>query len=73
MLYQLSYRPNCTNLSVRRRALRLVNDMSDEFHKPTQYSGSKFDSFVGGDDPAQISRIAHETAQTLLSRVRDNP
>ncbi len=47
--------------------------MTDEFHKPTQYSGDKFDTFVGGEDPAQISRVAHETAQALLSRVRDNP
>jgi hypothetical protein len=47
--------------------------MTDEFHKPTQYSGDKFDTFVGGDDPAQISRVAHETAQALLNRVRNNP
>ena len=47
--------------------------MTDQFHKPTQYSGDKFDTFVGGEDPAQISRVAHETAQALLSRVRDNP
>jgi hypothetical protein len=47
--------------------------MTDQFHKPTQYSGDKFDTFVGGDDPAHVSRIAHETAQALLSRVRDNP
>jgi len=47
--------------------------VSEEFHKPTQYSGDKFDTFVGGEDPAQISRIAHETAQALLRRVRDTP
>ena len=47
--------------------------MTDEFHKPTQYSGDKFDTFVGGEDPAQISRVAHETASALLGRVRDNP
>jgi len=47
--------------------------MTDEFHKPTQYSGSKFESFVGGEDPAQISRVAHETAQALLGRVRESP
>lgn len=47
--------------------------MSDEFHKPTQYSGDKFDTFVGGADPAQISRVAHDTAQALLSRVREQP
>lgn len=46
--------------------------MTDEFHKPTQFSGSKFESFEGGEDPAQISRAAHETAQALLSRVRES-
>ncbi len=47
--------------------------MSDAFHKPTQFSGSKFDEFEGGLDPAQISRVAHETAQALLTRVREHP
>ena len=47
--------------------------MSDQFHKPTQFSGAKFDEFEGGADPAHISRVAHETAQALLSRVRGNP
>jgi hypothetical protein len=46
--------------------------MTDEFHKPTKFSGSKFEAMVGGDDPAQISRIAHETAQALIARVRDS-
>lgn len=44
--------------------------MSEEFHKPTKFSGSKFESMHGGDDPAHISRVAHETAHALLSRVR---
>ncbi|MBC7725481.1 MAG: DNA-directed RNA polymerase subunit beta [Burkholderiaceae bacterium] len=47
--------------------------MTDEFHKPTQFSGAKFESMMGGEDPALISRVAHETAGALLSRVRDNP
>ncbi|MEO7349759.1 MAG: DNA-directed RNA polymerase subunit beta [Terrimesophilobacter sp.] len=47
--------------------------MSDQFHKPTKFSGSKFEEFEGGADPAHISRVAHETAQALLSRVRGNP
>ena len=47
--------------------------MTDEFHKPTQFSGSKFDTFMGGEDPAHINRVAHETAQALLARVRENP
>lgn len=47
--------------------------MSAEFHKPTQFSGAKFESMMGGEDPAQISRVAHETANALLSRVRERP
>jgi hypothetical protein len=47
--------------------------MSDEFHKPTKFSGGKFETFKGGEDPAQISRIAHETANALLARVRNDP
>ena len=46
--------------------------MTDQFHKPTQFSGAKFESMMGGEDPAQISRVAHETAQALLSRVRES-
>lgn len=45
--------------------------MADHFHKPTQYSGDKFDTFVGGEDPAQIMRVAHDTAHALLSRARE--
>ncbi len=47
--------------------------MTDEFHKPTQFSGSKFEEFEGGLDPAQISRVAHDTAHALLARVREHP
>jgi hypothetical protein len=47
--------------------------MADEFHKPTLFSGSKFESLHGADDPAETSRIAHETASALLARVRADP
>jgi len=47
--------------------------MAENFHKPTQFSGSRFDSFQGGEDPAHISRIAHDTAEALLARVRNDP
>ena len=47
--------------------------MAENFHKPTQFSGSKFESFLGGEDPAQLSRVAHETAHALLARVRSDP
>ena len=45
--------------------------MSDQFHKPTQYSNEKFDEFVGGDDPAQIRQLAHDTAAALVNRARE--
>jgi hypothetical protein len=46
--------------------------MADDFHKPTQYSGDKFDTYVGGEDPAQVLRVAHDTAHALVNRARDN-
>ena len=46
--------------------------MADDFHKPTQYSGDKFDDFEGvEDDPAQVMRVAHDTARALLARARE--
>jgi hypothetical protein len=46
--------------------------MADDFHKPTQYSGDKFDTFEGGEDPAQVLRVAHDTAHALVRRAREN-
>jgi hypothetical protein len=45
--------------------------VSDDFHKPTLFSGSKFDALEGSDDPARVMRVAHESARALLSRARD--
>ncbi|SEI12733.1 MULTISPECIES: DNA-directed RNA polymerase subunit beta [unclassified Leifsonia] len=47
--------------------------MPDRFHKPTLFTSGMFEAFLGGEDPAQISRVAHETAQALLARVRADP
>ncbi|MEJ3403782.1 DNA-directed RNA polymerase subunit beta [Rathayibacter sp. YIM 133350] len=47
--------------------------MTEEFHKPTKFPSRVFEAFHGGDDPAQLSRVAHETANALLSRVRADP
>ncbi|RFA19349.1 DNA-directed RNA polymerase subunit beta [Subtercola boreus] len=47
--------------------------MTDKPHKPTLFAGSTFEAFKGGEDPAQISRLAHDTAAALLSRVRADP
>jgi hypothetical protein len=46
--------------------------MADDFHKPTQYSGDKFDTYEGGEDPAQILRAAHDTAHALIDRARED-
>lgn len=46
-----------------------------EFHKPTLFSGAKFDSLETGDDPAMVIRAAHESARQVMSRARttDDP
>ncbi|CAN5288393.1 hypothetical protein BH09ACT6_BH09ACT6_13540 [soil metagenome] len=47
--------------------------MGEEFHKPILFAGSTFEAFKGGEDPAHISRLAHDTAAALLSRARADP
>ncbi|MCI2957940.1 DNA-directed RNA polymerase subunit beta [Agromyces atrinae] len=47
--------------------------MAADFHKPTRFTPSRFDGYFGGEDPAILSRTAHDTASALLSRVRDDP
>ncbi len=45
--------------------------MSDEFHKPTRFSGDWFDRVDSGEDPAGVMRAAHDSAKTLLARGRE--
>lgn len=47
--------------------------MSDDFHKPVMRSSDVFDRSFGAEDPAEVSRVAHSTAQALVSRVRAEP
>lgn len=47
--------------------------MSGDFHKPTRFPGDAFDYLEGAEDPAQVSRVAHDTAALLMARVRDHP
>jgi hypothetical protein len=47
--------------------------MAEEFHKPTMFPSAVFEAYQGGVDPAESSRIAHETSHALLSRVRADP
>jgi hypothetical protein len=44
--------------------------MAGDFHRPTQFGGREFEAFVGGDDPAALTRAAHESARMLLARAR---
>lgn len=43
------------------------------FHRPAQFAGHEFEAFQGGDDPAVMHRVAHESAGALLARVRNDP
>lgn len=45
--------------------------MTAPYRKPALFAGHEFSAFQGGDDPAEVSAIAHDTARALLSRVRD--
>lgn len=44
--------------------------MAEEFHKPVKVPSRVFEAFHGGQDPAETARIAHQTAEALLARVR---
>ncbi len=46
---------------------------SRDFHRPAQFAGHEFEAFQGGDDPAVMHRVAHESASALLARVRQDP
>ena len=48
-----------------------MSDESREFHKPVRRPAELFDRLYSAQDPAEVSRAAHSTAQALLSRVRD--
>lgn len=44
--------------------------MANDFHRPTRFPNERFEAYQGADDPAALSRAAHDTASALLSRVR---
>jgi len=58
---------------VRRSTLDPVTDDPRPFHKPVRRPAELFDRLFSAEDPAEVSRVAHSTAQALLSRVRENP
>ena len=50
-----------------------MSDSPREFHKPVRRPAELFDRLFSAEDPAEVSRVAHSTAQALLSRVRADP
>ena len=48
-------------------------DEARDFHKPVRRPAELFDRLFSGDDPAEVSRVAHSTAHALLARVREDP
>jgi hypothetical protein len=50
-----------------------VSDDSREYHKPVRRPAELFDRRFAAEDPAEVSRAAHSTAQALLSRARADP
>ncbi|WP_243073905.1 DNA-directed RNA polymerase subunit beta [Microbacterium sp. SS28] len=50
-----------------------MSDDSREFHKPVRRPAEVFDRVFAAEDPAEVSRVAHSTAQALLARVRQDP
>lgn len=50
-----------------------MSDDSREFHKPVRRPAELFDRRFAAEDPAEVSRVAHSTAQALLARARTDP
>lgn len=50
-----------------------MSDASRDFHKPVRRPAEQLDRLFAGEDPAEVSRVAHKTATALLSRVRADP
>ncbi|PZE27203.1 MULTISPECIES: DNA-directed RNA polymerase subunit beta [unclassified Curtobacterium] len=47
--------------------------MPRDYHRPVQFTAAEFEAIQGGNDPALINRVAHETATALVHRVRTDP
>ena len=47
--------------------------MPREHHRPVQFTDAEFAALQGGEDPALVNRVAHDTANALLHRVRADP
>lgn len=47
--------------------------MPRDHHRPVHFTDAEFAAIQGGEDPALVNRVAHETANALLHRVRQDP
>lgn len=55
----------------RRSGLRPATEevqVSDRFHRPVRVPLEAFEALLGGHDPAEVTRVAHDTAAALLQR-----
>lgn len=44
--------------------------MTERHHRPVRVPSQAFEALIGADDPAAVSRVAHDTARALLQRAR---
>ncbi len=82
MLCQLSYRPGdnptrtgCPAVDsapgIRSYGGRTLSGMTERYHRPTRFPGERFEHYQGAEDPAEILRVAHDSAHALLGRAQD--
>ncbi len=45
--------------------------MTERHSKPVKFAGYQFEGIQGGQDPATVTRLAHESANALVTRVRE--
>ena len=45
--------------------------VTERHAKPVKFAGYQFEAIQGGDDPAAVTRLAHESAAALVTRVRE--
>ncbi len=63
-----SWRTGDVGVSGRAYTRRVPRD----HHRPVHFTDQEFAAIQGGEDPALVNRVAHETANALLHRVRQD-
>src|SRR5690554_4049048 len=44
--------------------------MTEHFHRPAKFPSERFALYQGGEDPAEILRVAHDSARAILGRAQ---